>query len=736
MEAERQHELAALQLELRALGLELSRKHEEEMEAQRKRHEGELGALRAQLEALRVDLARVKGELRDAQLAQTMLELEVLRSKVSKGDDAAGADEEKAKSQAAALELEQLNAKAQAATLEANAGDEGNAVSAVSDAVAAEAANAAKKQKRTAGKALEMELGEARSQAGVDASSLQGVDDERAVDRWIDPHMCAASKAPLPSAGLDAEKAAVWVWLETYSCAASKALMPPPLHWAAQTGRLDVIKHFVHFGVDLNVADDSGSTPLHLAAENNHLEVVKCLAQSGALLDKCKEGSGKKWNALHVAAAKGYVEIADVLLAAGANVDTTASRDVIKAETALHLAVDNGHTEVVKCLVRWGARLDVCRSMGYQGWAALHIAAAKSLVDIVDTLVTAGADVNAAASNYGIKNETALHVASEEGVVKSLLRAPNVQVDAARCSGQNGSTVETPLLLAVQGKRWGVAALLLEAGASLGAEGSGRPAIEAILEHGELVQLVLEKGVTDLNSLGVCLCAAALKGTMPVLEALLQAAACLPDPLSQRAAYLGAALVSAIRAKSLAMVERLLQAGADPNALPREVAGYDCRELPLHAGVISRSLEIVERLVQAGADPNSVGCCRNLNAVAPILFEAICIGDLEIVKCLVQAGADPNATRVCDRYNQISVILAAVESRNLGVVKYLVGAGADLQSSISDSRRTYQGDNQRRPKIGRIHLPIHYESIFQAASGWNPEMAAYLQTFGYSPLGY
>eukprot|EP00899_Mesostigma_viride_P028441 jgi/Mesvir1/8782/Mv02692-RA.1 len=411
----------------------------------------------------------------------------------------------------------------------------------------------------------------------------------------------AADAVTAAHAGHDAsavnehEKGEVDRWLETYSCSALawKAPLPPPLHWAAQTGRLDVVEHFVKFGLDLNAVDDSGYTPLHLAVENNRLEVVKGLAQAGARLDVCRQSTSF-----------------------------------------------SSHEKDGK------------------GWPALHFAVAKGFVEIVDVLLAAGADVNADVSYVRDCSERALHVATDEGVMKSLLRAPGVQVDAIG-PYYDGNGPLTALEKCLKAQRWNLAALLLEAGAKLDASCSdGRAAIEAIVDHMDLVELLLK------NKLGVetrqyCLCAAMMKGLVPVAEAVLHAGVGGTKKGYPSAVYLEAALHLAVRANSVSLVEQLLQAGADPDLVPSgDWKGTCFEEPPLVTAVKNGNAEIVKCLVKGGANPNAVGSwhdskgtCRftaypmqgfggNPSNMEPVVFMAIRSKNLNIVKCLVEEGAD------------------------------------------------------------------------------------------------
>ncbi|MEM1125424.1 MAG: ankyrin repeat domain-containing protein [Bacteroidota bacterium] len=154
-------------------------------------------------------------------------------------------------------------------------------------------------------------------------------------------------------------------------------------------------------------------------------------------------------------------------------------------------------------------------------------------------------------------------------------------------------------------------------------------------------------------------------------------------------------LFTATEAEAVAIVDRLLDDGADPNALSRTA--------PLHMAVLSRNEEIAYALLDHGADPNlrdDAGytptylalrseqpalTMRLLEAGTSVdfatdegktlLMEALLREDDAAARWLVEHGADVNAQR--EHRSFTTALMIAADDGNLPMVELLLAQGAD-----------------------------------------------------------
>ena len=119
-----------------------------------------------------------------------------------------------------------------------------------------------------------------------------------------------------------------------------------------------LVAKLVSAGAAVDTEADDGTTALRFCAQKNQGSTAALLLQAGADVD----GTERSGNPLTIAAQFGHVDVAAVLIDAGAWVDAY-SPEPIDA-TPLLMAAAKGHVEVVRQLLDAGARIDLENSKG------------------------------------------------------------------------------------------------------------------------------------------------------------------------------------------------------------------------------------------------------------------------------------------------------------------------------------------------------------------------------------
>jgi cytohesin len=200
-------------------------------------------------------------------------------------------------------------------------------------------------------------------------------------------------------------------------------------------------------GANPNTRDQFGQYPLQEAVQRGDLDRVRVLLAAHA-----DPNLGSVQKPLFIAAQRGYAEIVQALLDAGA-------RD---KNESLVVAVGDGHREIVAMLLQAGA------DVHFGADTALRKAAHNADLELVNELLAAGADPGARAED----GETALHAAAYKGSREliQLFLSKGLDPNATMINGY------TPLLSAVVGGNLEGAQTLLAAGANPNARDSdGHP---------------------------------------------------------------------------------------------------------------------------------------------------------------------------------------------------------------------------------------------------------------------
>jgi truncated hemoglobin YjbI len=150
------------------------------------------------------------------------------------------------------------------------------------------------------------------------------------------------------------------------------------LHEVAGQGNLPIVELLLHLGADPNARDQLGHTPLYFVGNASHgthgAAVVRVLAHCGANVNARERL--KHCTALHMAARRGNVLVAEALLDCGADAE---ARDKL-GDTPLHRAVKCGKTEMVAFLLSRGADVHAKGKSGLAPWQVARGASMKYLL--------------------------------------------------------------------------------------------------------------------------------------------------------------------------------------------------------------------------------------------------------------------------------------------------------------------------------------------------------------------
>lgn len=159
-----------------------------------------------------------------------------------------------------------------------------------------------------------------------------------------------------------------------------------PILRYAEAGDLEAIKRLEEAELPkaLRSRDPDRRTPLHRACAGGHAEVVSYLLDKGADVN-CTDEEG--WTPLHSVSSMGH-SMVDLLLDRHADPNAVTSSGAV----ALHFAASKGHLEVVRSLLSAGAKVDVRDR--HRGTPLLR-AVATGKKEVVQLLLEAAADVGA-----------------------------------------------------------------------------------------------------------------------------------------------------------------------------------------------------------------------------------------------------------------------------------------------------------------------------------------------------
>jgi uncharacterized protein len=309
-------------------------------------------------------------------------------------------------------------------------------------------------------------------------------------------------------------------------------------------------------------------------------DAVRALLKDGADVNSAQ---GDGMTALHWAAMKDLVDVAEMLLYAGANPKATTR---MGGYTPLLLAAKNGNAAMIRVLAKGGADVKATTSTGV---TPLMLAAQSGIAEAVKVLIESGADVNAKES---ARQETAL-----------MFAAANNRTDAVKVLLQNGADLKaTSKVVDLYSFSRELEEEFRRFRQQGGPSGQQEPA------QGQSPRPAEEQNASAQRA---------------------------PAPPAAPAA---AARPPAQPARPGAQPPRKpQQPGVDRQYLYNELVGYQGGMTPLHFAARQGHLDVVKSLLEAGADINQV---TGGDKTSPLLI-AIINGHFDLAKYLLDQGADP-----------------------------------------------------------------------------------------------
>ncbi|UKZ97022.1 uncharacterized protein TrAFT101_011791 [Trichoderma asperellum] len=409
-------------------------------------------------------------------------------------------------------------------------------------------------------------------------------------------------------------------------------------------------------GLDANQADNSGDTPLILAAKFGHFSIVQQLLDVKA--NPSFVGSQTSQTALHVASAYGYLDIVELLLSYGPSVIKTQD---CNGNTPLHRALLNDHREISMRLLQeypkpisslaaalpiedTGLSISIVDIINLDSLSPLNIAIKQGRADVVQNLLKKGARANIVDKD----GRTAAHYAAalkDSAILSQLLDDANSNVDV---NAKDNSGM-TPLHIASsQGWVTGIK---------------------------KLIESEADCSVTDAQQRSPLEIASG-RGYSNAVETMLF--------LCHRS-QLTAGFFKAVLGNHISVAERLMDGGADKNAL-MPLPGSPSA---LHYAVAESNVRLVQALIMRRAELN----LQDQEGRTP-LYEAASRNVANCLKLLINAGANINITDNSD----ISPLAAAAAQNHEHSIDLLLEftaqsamlQGADESISLDIALQTRQ----------------------------------------------
>jgi ankyrin repeat protein len=445
---------------------------------------------------------------------------------------------------------------------------------------------------------------------------------------------------------------AITLFMAGWLCAAGRSEVAD----AAMHGDNSALRTLLQQKADVNAPQADGTTALQWAVRADDLEMTETLLRAGAHPSAANQSGATP---MLLAAMNGNAAIIERLIQAGADPNAPVSAT---GDTALMMAARTGKLDATKVLLDHGAQVNAKESWG--GTTALMWAVSERHPAVVQLLVDRAADLNTK-SNF-------VPSASGRGFEGTAPVAPKPD----QKTEEFASGWMTPLMFAAREDDIESARILIQHGSDVNAVGGdGKDALE----------LALFNGSYDVASL-------LIDSHANVNHADAQRFTPLFWAVDRRNMETAPNFPWMVTTDPLPLIKKLLDAGADPNAVVNNTPRARMREgsprivfaTAIMRAAFAGDLELVKLLLAHGADHQIQSSDREttLAAACGLAFingyhrQKPAAERLEVVRLLVDLGEDVNHA---DSYG-ITPLMAAANLGDINIVRYLIDKGADLNA--------------------------------------------------------
>ena len=252
--------------------------------------------------------------------------------------------------------------------------------------------------------------------------------------------------------------------------AAGGQVLEVPLVEAVKKADAEALRALLQQRVDVNTPEVDGTTALHWAAHRDDVDVAGLLIRAGANV-----GAANRYGItpLSLACRNGNSAMIELLLKAGADPNTASP----EGETALMTAARTGTVGAVKALLAHGAQVNARE--GWRGTTALMWAAAEGHAMAVQALIEGGVEHSADINARSKRGLTPLLFAVREGQIDAV-RVVRVLLAAGATVNETAPDGTSALVLAIINGHYELAAFLLDNGADPNAADPRGSALHAV----------------------------------------------------------------------------------------------------------------------------------------------------------------------------------------------------------------------------------------------------------------